>query len=163
MKLRTEGYSHFKAIEIGGESTEVGTGLQLTPGVGTQPPAITMVGDAMTPQSKFIGSAATKTIVDGSPTNLFEVAIPVGEMVGGSGTFLVRASDGTEFQADAGIFTFSGVNKAGTVTGAVTYVAANEAKTVTGASTLTLAFTVLAGTGKMTIRVQPTGSLALDR
>lgn len=100
-----------------------------------------------------------KTIVDGSATSLFEVVCTTGQMVGGTFSFLVRASDGTEFQADAGFASYSAVNKAGTITRAVTYVAANEAKSVTGASTLTLAFTMTDDTNKATVKVQPTGSL----
>lgn len=103
-------------------------------------------------------SGATKTIVDGSPTSLFEVVCATGEMVGGTFTFLVRAADGTDFQADAGFASYAAVSKAGTITRTVTYVAANEAKAVS-AGTITLAFTMTDDTGKATVKVQPTGSL----
>lgn len=104
------------------------------------------------------GTGNPKTIVDGSATSLFEVVCATGEMVGGTFTFLVRASDGTDFQADAGIATYAAVSKAGTITRTVTYVAANEAKAVS-AGTITLAFTMTDDTGKTTVKVQPTGSL----
>lgn len=101
---------------------------------------------------------SAKTIVDGSATSLFEVACTAGQMVGGVVHFLVRASDGTDHQAIAGMMAYTAVNKAGTVTADETYATANEAKAVS-AGTLTLAFTAVAGTNKATIKLQPTGSL----
>lgn len=100
----------------------------------------------------------TKTIVDGSATSLFDVAVPSGDRSGGVLFGLVEASDGTDHQADMVMATFSAVNKAGTVTATVTYATANEAKAVS-AGTLTLAFTNVAGTLKSTVKLQPTGSL----
>lgn len=100
-----------------------------------------------------------KTIVDGAATSLFSVAVAAGTMIGGVGHFLVRASDGTDHQADAGIFTFSAEAKATVVVGAITYVAANEAKSVS-AGTLTLAFTAdVSVANVVTYKLQPTGSL----
>lgn len=104
-------------------------------------------------------NAAAKTIVDGSATALFSVAVAASTMIGGAAFFLVRASDGTDFQADAGMFTYSAEAKATTVVGAITYVAANEAKSVS-AGTLTLAFTAdVSAANVVTYKVQPTGSL----
>src|SRR5258706_9431792 len=87
---------------------------------------------------KLLPNSVAKTIVDGSATSLFSVAVAASTMIGGAGFFLVRASDGTDFQADAGMFTYSAEAKATVVVGAITYVAANEAKSVS-AGTLTLA------------------------
>lgn len=100
-----------------------------------------------------------KTIVDGSATALFSVAVAAGAMIGGSGTFLVRASDGTDQQVIAGLFTYSAEAKLTVVVGAITYVAANEAKSVS-AGTLTLAFTAdVSVANVVTYKLQPTGSL----
>lgn len=108
---------------------------------------------------KLLPNSAAKTIVDGSATALFSVAVAAGTMIGGMGNFLVRASDGTDFQADAGIFTYSAEAKLTVVVGAITYVAANEAKSVS-AGTLTLAFTAdVSVANVVTYKVQPTGSL----
>lgn len=104
------------------------------------------------------GNWGTKTIVDGSATSLFDFAVPSGDRSGGVIFGLVEASDGTDHQADMVMVTYSGVNKAGTVTTGVTYATANEAKAVS-AGTLTLAFTNVAGTLKGTVKLQPTGSL----
>lgn len=109
--------------------------------------------------SRFIPNSAAKTIVDGSATSLFEVAIASGAMNGGVLFYTVEASDGTDFQALTGMVTFSGVNKAGTVTSTnATEVSANQNKSVSS-GTLTLAWTSTAGTLKYTVKVQPTGSL----
>lgn len=108
---------------------------------------------------KVLTNPTAKTIVDGSATALFSVAVAAGTMIGGMGNFLVRASDGTDFQADAGIFTYSAEAKLTVVVGAITYVAANEAKSVS-AGTLTLAFTAdVSVANVVTYKVQPTGSL----
>jgi len=110
-------------------------------------------------QSRLVLNPTAKTIVDGSATALFSVAVPASTMIGGAGFFLVRSSDGTDFQADAGLFTFSAEAKATVVVGAITYVAANEAKSVS-AGTLTLAFTAdVSVANVVTYKVQPTGSL----
>jgi hypothetical protein len=99
-----------------------------------------------------------KTIVDGAATALADIAVPASAFAGGIIHYLVRATDGTDFQALAGIVTYSCVNKAATITGTITEVAGNQAKIVS-AGTLTLAWTIVAGTNKMTIKLQPTGSL----
>jgi hypothetical protein len=101
----------------------------------------------------------TKTIVDGSATSLFELAVASGAMSGGWAFYMVEASDGTDYQTMAGMITFSAVNKAGTVTStAPGYATGNDCKSVSS-GTLTLAWTATAGTLKTTIKLQPTGSL----
>jgi hypothetical protein len=108
---------------------------------------------------KVLLNSAAKTIVDGAATALFSVPVAASTMIGGSGNFLVRASDGTDFQVIAGIFTYSAEAKATVVVGAITYVAANEAKSVS-AGTLTLAFTADVSVANIvTYKLQPTGSL----
>lgn len=107
---------------------------------------------------RFIPNPTAKTIVDGSATGLFEVAIAAAGYAAGTVHFAVFASDGTDHQVISGIATYSGENKAGTIVRAATYVAANEAKSVSS-GTLTLAFTATDDTNKMTVKLQPTGSL----
>lgn len=103
-------------------------------------------------------NATAKTIVDGSATSLFSVAIAANTVIGGHVDFLVRASDGTDYQAIAGRAVYSAVNKAGTTTGTITYTTAPEAKAVSS-GTLTLAFTMVDSTNVATYKLQPTGSL----
>lgn len=108
---------------------------------------------------RVIVNPTAKTIVDGSATSLFSVAVPALSGIGGMFVFLVRASDGTEFQADAGIVTYSAETKATVVVGTITYVAANEAKAVSS-GTITLSFTAdVSVANVVTYKVQPTGSL----
>lgn len=110
-------------------------------------------------QARIIPNPAAKTIVDGSATALFSVAVPALGGIGGFVTFIVRASDGTDIQADAGILNYAAVAKLTTVTGTITYVAANEAKAVSS-GTLTLAFTAdVSVANVVTYKLQPTGSL----
>jgi len=108
---------------------------------------------------RIIANAVAKTIVDGAATALFSVAVPALDAIGGMVAFVVRASDGTEFQVIAGILTYSAETKATVVVGTITYVAANEAKAVSS-GTLTLAFTAdVSVANVVTYKVQPTGSL----
>lgn len=107
--------------------------------------------------NRAIFNPTPKTIVDGSATALFDVACAASAMIGGSFSFLVEASDGTDFQTISGTVVYSAVNKAGTHTCTITQ-QTGEAKAVS-AGTLTLAFTHVTGTNKTTIKLQPTGSL----
>ncbi|HWR49925.1 MAG TPA: hypothetical protein VN428_02390 [Bryobacteraceae bacterium] len=110
--------------------------------------------------NRLIVNGEFKTIADGAPVALFEVACADMGMVGGSIMYLVRASDGVDTQALSGIATYAAVSKAGTTTAVITDVAANGAYAESApASTLTLAFTAVDGADKATFRVQPTGSL----
>lgn len=122
------------------------------------PTGVVSLSDSQ-PVIKELFNPTAKTIVDGSATSLFSVAVAASTMIGGMGNFLVRASDGTDFQTISGIFTYSAEAKATVVVGAITYVAANEAKSVS-AGTLTLAFTAdVSVANVVTYKLQPTGSL----
>lgn len=99
-----------------------------------------------------------KTIVDGSATSLFEVAVAAGASIGGLVHYHVFASDATNHQAMSGIVSYSAVNKAGTTTTAITNATTNDAKAVSS-GTLTLAWTAVDSTNKVTVKLQPTGSL----
>lgn len=120
-------------------------------------PNITTVYDTAGVNRVVLNTVA-KTIVDGSATSLFEVPIAAASYAAGMVNFAVFASDATDHQVISGILTYSGENKAGTIVRAATYVAANEAKSVSS-GTLTLSFTATDDTNKMTVKLQPTGSL----
>jgi hypothetical protein len=108
---------------------------------------------------RAIFNSAPKTIVDGSATSLFEVAVPDNTMAGGFIFYTVRATDGTDYQALTGMVTYSAVSKAGTLTATnAMEVAGNQNKSVSS-GTLTLAWTSVTGTAKITIKLQPAGSL----
>jgi len=171
MKARQDnGYSHFRNVRVGGDLQDAGNGIDLRAAVTSGNPQLVAVGDDtnVSPEilakvagvevQRFLANGAVKTIVDGAATSLADVACASGAMSGGFIDFLVRASDGTDHQALAGRAAYACVNKAGTHTGTITYTTAPEAKAVS-AGTLTLAFTIVTGANKMTIKVQPTGSL----
>jgi len=138
--------------------TEVGV-QTLTNKTLTAPTLVGPVVQDANALARVISNPTAKTIVDGSATALFSVAVPALSGIGGAGFFLVRASDGTEFQADAGMFTYAAEAKTTTVVATITYVAANEAKAVSS-GTLTLSFTAdVSVANVVTFKVQPTGSL----
>lgn len=109
-------------------------------------------------QVRFLANGASKTIVDGSATSLFDVACAAGARASGVVLYNVFASDGTDYQSMTGMATYSAVNKAGTLTLAVGYATGNDAKAVSS-GTLTLSFTFVTGTNKGTFKLTPTGSL----
>lgn len=108
--------------------------------------------------NRAIYNPTAKTIVDGSATSLFEVAVAAAASVGGVVQYSIFASDGTDHQALTGTVTYAAVNKAGTTTVTVTNTTAPEAKAVSS-GTLTTAWTGVDSTNKITVKVQPTGSL----
>ena len=114
---------------------------------------------AIGPTGRPAPSAPQRAITAGAATGVVDIAVPASAMVGGTIHYVARVSDGTDFQALSGIVTYSGVNKAGTVTGTAQEVTANQAKTVTGASTLTAAWTTAVSANKLTVRVALTTSL----
>ena len=150
-------------ITIGNAATTVAPSIACTGGDDNIPLAVSSKGTGnITLNSgtvnRLIVNGVAKTIADGGPVGLFEVACTTGQMIGGKIDYLVEASDGTDHQALSGIVTYSAVNKAGTMTLAITEVAANQAKAVS-AGTLTLAWTFTDDTNKGTVNVEPTGSL----
>lgn len=105
-----------------------------------------------------IAAANPITIVDGSATSLFTVALPSNGRAGGAFFYTIEASDGTDYQSMTGMVTYAAVSKAAVQTLTITSAAANDAKALSS-GTLTVAFTFVAGTGLGTVKVQPTGSL----
>lgn len=103
-------------------------------------------------------AVGTKTIVDGSATALFDVALPNNSFCGGSILATIYASDATDFQAMQVTVNYASVDKAGTKTLTITDLSTTDAKAVSS-GTLTLAWTIVTGTGKCTVKLQPTGSL----
>lgn len=107
---------------------------------------------------RLVPNPTAKTIVDGSATSLFDVAVAAGGLSGGVIFYHVQVGDGTDLQSLVGMVTYSVVNKAATLTLTITEVSGNQAKAVSS-GTLTLAWTFVTGTLKGTVKLQPTGSL----
>lgn len=171
MKSRQEfDYSHFKNVRVGGDQEVTGNGVDLASAITAVDPAVSAVGDdtnvglkinvktAGAVVNRAIFNATKKTIVDGSATALFEVPLASGGVAAGFMVFAVHATDGTDHQVIAGIATYSGENKAGTLVGVMTYDTANEAKSVSS-GTLTLSFTDDDNSDAVRFLLQPTGSL----
>lgn len=108
--------------------------------------------------ARVILNPTTKAVPDASATALFDVACAAAAMIGGVFVFTVEASDGTDHQSLSGVVSYSAVNKAGTHTCTITQLSTVEAKAVSS-GTLTLAWTCVTGTNKVTVKLQPTGSL----
>jgi hypothetical protein len=105
--------------------------------------------------------SGTKTLTDGSATGFVEIAVGVGELIGGNILYTIKVVDGTDFQCHMGAIGFVAVNKAGTVTcdADETYSPASEIE-VTTSGTLTDAVTCTAGAGKITLNMNANTSLA---
>jgi hypothetical protein len=99
-----------------------------------------------------------KTIIDSAATALFDVAIANNSYCGGTIFATIYDTDDTDFQAMQVTVNYAAVDKAGTKTLAITDLATTDAKAVSS-GTLTLTWTLVTGTGKATVKLQPTGSL----
>ncbi len=149
--------SAVNSIQVANAATGSGPSLTAT-GSDTNVPLVLRAKQAGTAVNRLILNPTAKTIVDGSATSLFEVAVAAGAYCSGHVLFTVFASDGTDHQALAGTAVYAAVNKAATSTATITYTTAPEAKAVS-TGTLTLAWTIVDSTNKVTVKLQPTGSL----
>ena len=106
--------------------------------------------------------SGSKALTDATPTAFAEIAVGVGELVGGNIDYAIYVTDATpDYQSHVGSIGFAAVNKAGTVTCDIqeTYLPSTAVKIVT-AGTLTDAVTCTAGAGKITISMDADTSLA---
>lgn len=105
-----------------------------------------------------------KTIVNGSPTTLFNAECLAGKVCAGVIHTAIYATDGTDYQALTGIVTYAAVNKAGTLTLTITNATGNDAKAVS-TGTLTLSWTIVANAGNngALIKLQPSTSLTATK
>ena len=105
--------------------------------------------------------SASKVLSDGVSTAFAEVAVGVGELIGGNIRYCIHVIDGTDFQAHTGGIGFVAVNKAGTVTCDIkeTYLPATAVKIVTS-GTLTDTVSCTAGAGKVALAMNANTNLA---
>jgi hypothetical protein len=176
MKTGTDGYTHFRKLEVVGEVSDAGSGIQLEPAATAVAVGINAIGDAadvpVTLKSKGVGNlglnvgtvnraifnGTKKALTDASATALFEVPLATLEVAAGFMIFAIVCGDAADRQVISGIATYSAENKAGTLVGVMTYDAANEAKSVSS-GTLTIAFTDDDNADAARFLVQTTGSL----
>ena len=105
--------------------------------------------------------SASKVLSDGVSTAFAEVAVGVGELIGGNIRYCIHVIDGTDFQAHTGGIGFVAVNKAGTITCDIkeTYLPATAVKIVTS-GTLTDTVSCTAGAGKVALAMNANTNLA---
>jgi len=102
--------------------------------------------------------AQGKALTSASAISLFEVALPTLKMTGGIIEYTIQCTNGTDLQSLTNIVTYTGINKAGTVTSNITANASNESK-ILSAGTLTSTLSIVNGTNKITIQLTATTSL----
>lgn len=102
--------------------------------------------------------AGEKTLTSATATIVLNLALASSKYVGGRITATTHANDASDFQAITDDFTFSAVNKAGTVTTAV-QVTPSTSTTAASAGTLTTAWTVVANGNGLDIKNTADSSL----
>lgn len=107
--------------------------------------------------NRWLPNATAKAITDAG-TDLFDVALAANSWCAGVVFYSIVNTDGTDFQALTGTVTYAAVSKATVQTLTVTNTTAPEAKAASS-GTLTTVWAGTAGTGKITVKVTPTGSL----
>lgn len=104
-----------------------------------------------------LGGGSNLALADGVAGRIVAANCPSGSSVGGSGTAVIYASDGVDFQTRTIQFTWSAVNKAGVLTIQLTQDATETVAASTG--TLTATVTAVAATDEVEFRINATSSL----
>lgn len=115
-------------------------------------------GVASTLLNRMIVNSVAKSLTSTVASGLIRISLASGTMAGGRIKWVIRATDGVDFQSISGLTTFAGVNKAGVITSTATNNATNDALAVS-AGTLTTAWSTSAGAGTVDIQVTATTSL----
>ncbi len=115
-------------------STANSTSMQVFGGVGV--PLIMGAGD----QPRSYVAAGPKTLTESSATSFVQIALTAAQMSGGTISYTVEASDGTDHQALSGNLRWAAVNKAATET-CPTPIDIGTALLAASASTLTCSWT----------------------
>lgn len=97
-----------------------------------------------------------KTLTNTSAIGLFDVAMPAGSSCGGTMSYTVECTNGTDYQTRAGVVVWTSTNKAGVY---VSSIASTGEQVAVSTGTLTNAWTVVSGTNKVTITLASTSSL----
>jgi hypothetical protein len=95
-------------------------------------------------------------LTEGAATNVVSISLPSGRVTGGTATFTVWASDGTDHQALTSEIRFSAVNKAGTITATTSQ---TDGATAASAGTLTVTYDATASGNNLLLRANATSSL----
>lgn len=100
----------------------------------------------------------TKALTAGAATAFVDISLQSNKNVSGTLSYVVEASDGTDYQTRAGVAAFTAVSKAGTITCTIDAADADEVAALSS-GTLTNTFTCTAGTGKFTLNSNAASSL----
>lgn len=105
----------------------------------------------------YINGVQKSGLTNSSANSIFDIALNSGDYVGGTITWSVVATDGTDYQCRAGITTFAAVkDNSATLTSDVDEVISSIAVT---SGTLTGTWSIATGTNKITLKFTPTSSL----
>ncbi len=121
---------------------------------------VTIVGTALgqfnVPPGAFGGGTVTVDTPGTTAIPLADIAVPADSACGGWVEYVVSATDGTDQIAAAYVAEYLAVNKGGTISVAVNTNAALKIAVASGsASTLTFAASLVAGAGKVTLKITP--------
>jgi hypothetical protein len=108
-------------------------------------------------QDKLYFHNVSKNLTESTDTGILEISVTTGQQVSGRVELHIEAGDGTDFQTLKGNVEFVANNKAATVTSAFVN---NETVNLCTSGTLTNVTTIANGTGKITINLNVTSSLA---
>lgn len=123
-------------------------------------PALATGTTAQTLSSRVYVVGKAKALTESSATSFVTIGVASGGMVGGTLTYAIRGSDGTDHTCRAGVLPFAIVNKADAEVGTVgTVGTATEVVAVTGGATLTNTFTITTGSNAMSLQANAACSL----
>jgi len=97
-----------------------------------------------------------KHLTNNSAIGLFDIALPAGSSCGGTMSYCVECTNGTDYQTRAGAIFWAATNKAGVY---VSNVASSGEQVAVSTGTLVNAWTVVTGTNKITITLNANSSL----
>jgi hypothetical protein len=106
---------------------------------------------------RYYQKKTSKALTESTETSILEVSCTTGQQVSGRIQYHIEAGDGTDFQTLKGNIEFVANNKAATVASAFVN---NETVNLCTSGTLTNVTTITNGTGKITINLNVTSSLA---
>lgn len=139
-------------LEAGGQGTGAGVGGDIIR-KGAFAGSTGSTANALVERGRTINRR--KTIANAG-SNLLDVTLNAGDMASFTVKYGIRCSDGTDFQAIAGVVNVAAVNKGGTYTFTATD---SSACLAASTGTLTLAWSKVNGTNKITLKLTPTTSL----
>lgn len=149
------------ATDKAGGSVTIQTGLSTGTGNATialkTPSVASATGTSDNTLHDRVLVAGTKVLTDNSAIGILDVTIGSGQMAGGTISYTIEATDGTDHQGRSGIIAFTGVNKASAMTCGIG--ALGTSVVSVSAGTLAETWTNATGSGKCTVTLNANTSL----